>query len=80
MANVIFLAMFMGLVLGVVLAVAAALLRYRPVTHKAKRREDSLDPLLDDLPASGRLVLDADGELPDWVDALADKPKRHAED
>lgn len=42
---------------------------------KAKRRleEDPRDPYLAD---EGRLVLDDDGELPDWIDDLPEKPKR----
>ncbi len=53
-------------------------LRGGAASGKAKRRlEDApRDPYPDDLADEGRLVLDDDGELPDWIDDLAEKPKR----
>ncbi len=77
-----FLMITVALLVVVILAVALTLVIMQrgahAAPHKPKRRleEEPRDPYPDDLADEGRLVLDDDGELPDWIDDLAEKPKR----
>lgn len=68
-------ALLVAVMLVVFLGVAASQ-RNRVKSKRDKR----VDPVLGAMAASGRLTLEDDGELPEWVDSLAEKPKRHTDD
>ena len=68
------------LVLGVIVALAVVLMVVRLAEAGGrKRKNDDLDPYVTDMVDRGVFHLEDDGELPEWVDILDDKPKRAEE-
>lgn len=76
---VLFFVFIAGLIgIAALLIVFFLSLRGGAAFGKAKRRleDEPRDPYPNDLADEGQLLLDDDGELPDWIDDLPEKPKR----